>query len=321
MNALAKANLQPGLIAITRRPAAENPALVYVASLTTNGGRRSMRQALEKISEIVSTGRATAYTLDWASLRYQHTQAIRTALIESGYKPATNKALSALRGTLKAAWQMGQMDAESYHRASNVANVRGSSLPAGRDLSEGEIRALMGCCSEDDTPAGFRDAALLAVLCLGLRRAEAVALDCADYDSEAASLKVRGKGRKERLAYACEGAGEALADWLKVRPDEPGPMFLPIRKGGAILAGRLSTQAVYEILRSRGRKAEVKPFSPHDLRRTFVGSLLDAGADVSVVSKLAGHASVTTTARYDRRGEKAKRKAASLLHVPYRRRL
>ncbi len=127
MNALAKANLQPGLIAITRRQAAENPALVYVASLTTACGRRSMRQVLEKIAAIVSAGLATARTLDWASLRYQHTQAIRTALIESGYKPATvNKALSALRGTLKAAWQMGQMDAESYHRAASVANVKGS---------------------------------------------------------------------------------------------------------------------------------------------------------------------------------------------------
>jgi len=63
---------------------------------------------------------------------------------------------------------------------------------------------------------------------------------------------------------------------------------------------------VYAILRSRATKSGVKPFSPHDLRRTFVGSLLDAGADVSVVARLAGHASVATTARYDRRGEKAR---------------
>ena len=126
----------------------------------------------------------------------------------SGYKPATiNKALSALRGTLRAAWQMGQMGAEEYHRAASVDNVRGETLPAGRDLSEGEIRALMACCSEDIRPAGFRDAALIAVLCLGLRRAEGVALDVDNYDPETGALKLTGKGRKERLVYAYGGGG------------------------------------------------------------------------------------------------------------------
>jgi site-specific recombinase XerD len=120
--------------------------------------------------------------------------------------------------------------------------------------------------------------------------------------------------------YVTNGAADALADWLIIRGSEPGALFLPIRRGGHVQAGRLTPQAVYYILQKRAEQAEVKALSPRDFRRAFVGDLLDAGADLSTVQRLADHASVQTTARYDRRPEKVKRKAVSLLHVPYRRR-
>jgi site-specific recombinase XerD len=90
-----------------------------------------------------------------------------------------------------------------------------------------------------------------------------------------------------------------------------------LRKGGKIEMRSMSDQAVLDIMHERGLEAQVASFSPHDFRRTFISNLLDAGADISTVQKLAGHASPVTTARYDRRGEAAKRKAVSLLHTPY----
>jgi len=85
-----------------------------------------------------------------------------------------------------------------------------------------------------------------------------------------------------------------------------------------VLLRRLSAEAVLYACQKRQRLAPgVGPFSPHDLRRTTIGDLLDAGVDLATVQHLAGHAQVQTTARYDRRPEAVKRKAAERLHVPF----
>ena len=79
---------------------------------------------------------------------------------------------------------------------------------------------------------------------------------------------------------------------------------------------RMSDQGILRALQRRGESAGVTGFTPHDFRRTFIGNLLDAGADIVTVSKLAGHASPVTTSKYDRRGEDAKKRAIDLLQVP-----
>jgi integrase len=306
------------LLVVGAVPPDQQPARVYLARLG-EGSRRTMRVALDMLAVLLRGGRCDADTLDWSRLRYQHTAALRAA-IAARYQPATaNKHVAALRGVLREAWQLGQMTAEEYHRAVNLRTVKATTLPRGRALGTGELRALFRACREDRRASGVRDAALLAVLYgTGLRRSEAVALDLADYDRETGALTVRaGKGRKDRIGYATNGSCAALAAWLQVRGEEPGPLFWPVDQAGRMIARRMTAQSLLEMLRRRARQAGIPQFSPHDLRRTFISDLLDAGADISTVAGLAGHANVQTTARYDRRGEHAKRRSAELLVVPF----
>ena len=74
---------------------------------------------------------------------------------------------------------------------------------------------------------------------------------------------------------------------------------------------------MFKRLVKRREEAGLKPFSPHDLRRTFAGDLLDAGVDLSTVQDLMGHANPATTKVYDRRDDRRKREAAARVRVPY----
>jgi site-specific recombinase XerD len=237
------------------------------------------------------------------------------------------------------------MSAEDYGRIRSVRPSQVVRLPSGRSVASDELSALLKACAADNLPAGTRDAALLGVLyCGGLRRAEVAALNMEDYDSISGALKVTGQGNKERLVYIMDNAAQALRDWLDWRgasafaqelestaviQTEQGtivgstptmavtPLFSPILKNGRIQTRRMTDQAIYLVLQKRALEAGIVRCSPHDLRRSFISDLLDRDIDIVTVQQLAGHASASTTARYDRRGERAKQAAASMLHLPY----
>ena len=287
-----------------------HPAAVYLARLAP-GGRRAIADALRRLAGFLSRGAHDAGSMPWREVRYQHAQAARAWLAEK-YAPATaNLHLAALRGVLKEAWRLGLMSAEDYHRVVDVELVRGSSAPAGRAVTAAELDAVRAVCAADRSPAGRRDGAALALLAsVGPRRRTVVGLDLDDYDAAARTILFRKvKGGHEVVRPVSMPVAETLDGWLGARGREPGPLFTRLDARGRPTLARLTEQTIYDICRGRAATAGVAPFSPHDLRRTVVTDLLERGVDLLTVQHIAGHARPETTARYDRRSERAMREA------------
>jgi site-specific recombinase XerD len=297
-------------------PADRDPVKVYLAGLAACS-RRHMESSLAVLARLLMGRPVPPSRVPWHLLRYQHAEIARSDLAGRYAVSSANRHLSALRGVLKACWLLGLMDTEAYGHAVDVTGIAGTTLPAGREVTAGELRALFDSCRRPG-PAEARDAALMAVLYgCGLRRAEAAELALADYQADTGELKVHGTGRRERLVYAPAGARDAIAGWLAYRGPALGPLFHPVTKGGRIEPGPLSAHSMYGRVRAIATRARVAKCSPHDLRRSYVTHLLEGGADLLAVRDLAGHANVQTTARYDRRGACAKREAADRLQVPF----
>jgi integrase/recombinase XerD len=152
----------------------------------------------------------------------------------------------------------------------------------------------------DRSAKGLRDRAVLETLYgAGLRISELVGLDVDDVDLEEGSVRVLGKGGKERDVPLGRYAREAIAAYLtRVRPDlatrrSRSALFLNLR------GGRLTRQGCTLVLEKHAKAASVaRKVSPHALRHSFATHLLEGGADVRVVQELLGHASVATTQVY-----------------------
>jgi site-specific recombinase XerD len=297
------------LVEVAPRPD-ENPVLVYLARLAEGESRRTMEKALATF-----TAPRDPETIAWGTLRYPHVTLAKSQLAARLAPATVNKILAGVRGVAREAMRLDLLAPEHFARIREVKGVRGSRLPAGRHVEVDELDGLFGVC-EAETPRVVRDRAILAVLrATGCRRAELVGYDLEDLDRKAWTLFTRGKGNKERNLPAV-AAQEAVLPWLRVRGNVGGPLFFAVRKDGTLSSRRMHPSSVAFIIDRTAVAADVAHLSPHDLRRTFVGDLLDGGADMATVQRLAGHESVDTTARYDRRPERAAQAAAALITIP-----
>jgi tyrosine recombinase xerC len=144
----------------------------------------------------------------------------------------------------------------------------------------------------------LRDAALLEVLyATGVRVSELCGLDIADLDRSRRTLRVLGKGDKERTVPYGSPASQALENWLAVRD-----RIALAAAGGALFVGvrgrRLDPRAVRDVVHRAAALAGVPDLGPHGLRHSAATHVLNGGADLRSVQELLGHSSLATTQRY-----------------------
>ena len=220
------------------------------------------------------------------------------ALHSTGYAPTTiARKLASIRSFYRFGYREGWVSSNPAQPLRSPK--RGRSLP--KFLTGDEIAGLL-IAPPATTDAGLRDRAILELLySSGVRVAELAAINDTDLDLESGTVKVLGKGRRERLGIVGSHAKTAIQRWQGVRKRfgklqsvlHVHPLF--INKFG----GRLSVRSVGRLLENHLATVGLnKRASPHTLRHSFATHLLDAGADIRSVQELLGHKSLVTTQIY-----------------------
>jgi tyrosine recombinase XerC len=235
---------------------------------------------------------------DPASLRYRQLRGYAAALGGRGLKRSSvGRKLAAARGLFEYLTRTG---VSSQNPAELLPNPRSESrLP--RVLDRDEIRELLDG-SPAGTPLEVRDRAMLELAySSGLRCAELVGLDADAIDFDGETVRVRGKGGKERVVPLGEPAQRAVSEYLRrARPtlvSERSERALLVSKSGR----RLSPSDVTRRLALAVRRTSIAGrVSPHALRHSFATHMLEGGADLRSIQELLGHSSISTTQIYTR---------------------
>lgn len=219
------------------------------------------------------------------------------ALHEAGYaKSSVARRLASLRTFYKFALREGLAQNNPAKPLRNPRPER--KLP--HFLSTDEVGTLL-LAPPANQAQGRRDRAILETMySAGLRVSECVGMNDGDLDWEDEIVRVRGKGRKERLAPLGSFAMKALKSWLqerKLAPQEAQGAAAPVFTNR--FGKRLTTRSVGRMLEKYIAQTGLDGrTSPHTLRHSFATHLLDGGADIRSVQELLGHKSLVTTQIY-----------------------
>jgi integrase/recombinase XerC len=235
-------------------------------------------------------------------------------LLERGLSAATvNRRLAALRSLVKLGRTLGLV--------TWTLEVEGMKSETYRDTKgpgRAGFRDMLDALAKRQDAKGIRDRAILRCLFdLGLRRAEVIRLDMDDFNPEAATVAVLGKGRTEKVSLTLPPETHAaIVAWLAIRGGDPGPLFRsmdPAKKGD----GRLSGMGLYLAVRGAGEMVGIKT-RPHGLRHAAITEALDVTrGNIRAVQKFSRHRDVRVLERYDDNrldlaGEVARQVAASV---------
>ena len=303
-----------------------SPMELYLLRMGTDQSRKQVLYIADQIAKLV--GAEDSFHCDWSKMRRDHLMLIKTSFEKKGLAPSTiNLYLSVMRGIAEEAWNLGLLDDHEYAIIKAVHPARGYRDAPGRALTSEETKQLFTICDEKESIRGVRDAAILALgIGCGLRRAEIVSLKLADINETDKTFTVIGKGNKERRLYCSEIAWERLSAWLEIRGKEGckevfcrlvhGTVKTKEKAGYIDVQHPITRNNVYMILREFKKQIpEGKHFSPHDLRRTFATRLFQNGADIYTVKKAMGHAAISTTERYDKRGDEEVKRVSRLVKI------
>nr|UVN17740.1 Tyrosine recombinase XerC [Xenorhabdus vietnamensis] len=293
-----------------------NPAVSYLLRLRSTKSQITMRSCLNKIANMFEAFDLT--TFDWSTLDKTKVQIVIKRLINQNKAPNTiNLMLCAIKGVAEEARSSRHIDSHTYQDIKSVKRLKGVRVSKGRMLELTEIQKIFQYFDRLNSAIAVRDAAMFAVMVgCGLRRSEVADLKYEDIDFESSLIIIHGKGNKERENYMPDEIKERLLLWVnEVRGPHAGYLFNRILKNDDVTGNKLGTSSIRFIFARllKNLNSNMKEFTPHDLRRTYASSLLENGEDIFTVKDALGHASVTTTQQYDKRGKKRLQEAAKRL--------